>query len=49
MNEFEIRKVNNSLLMRLCREVGEKEKISEHKAKLCTLIINDALVRLKEV
>lgn len=49
MDEFEVRRVNNSLLIRLCREVGEKEKISKIKAKQCSLIINDAITKLKEV
>lgn len=49
MEEYEIRRINNSLLMRLCREIGDKEKLSKHQAQMCTLIINDALTKLKEV
>lgn len=49
MNQQEINQVNTYLLMKLCRDIGEKEKISKSKAKQCTLIINDALVRLGEI
>ena len=49
MNEQDVRRVNSLLLVRLCREIGEKEKINEHKAKMCTLIVNDAITRLSEV
>lgn len=49
MQEQEVRRVNSLLLMRLCREIGDKEKLSKHQAQLCTLIINDALTQLKEV
>lgn len=47
MKEQEIRKINSLLLVRLCREVGDKEKLSKHQARMCTLIINDAITRLK--
>jgi len=49
MNQQEIKKINSRLLLKLCRNIGEKEKISKNKAKQCTLIINDALVKLQEV
>ena len=49
MQEHEVRKTNSLLLMRLCREVGDKEKLSKHQAQMCTLIINDAITKLKEV
>ena len=49
MNATEIQNINTKLLMQLCRQIGEKEKISKTKAKQCTLIINDALVKLQEV
>ena len=49
MKEQEIRRINSLLLMRLCREIGEKEKINKHKARMCTLIVNDAITKLKEV
>lgn len=49
MKEQEIRRINTLLLMRLCREIGNKEKLSKHQAQMCTLIVNDALTQLKEV
>lgn len=49
MKEHEIRKINTLLLMKLCREIGEKEKINKHKAQMCTLIVNNAITQLKEV
>ena len=49
MNQEKIKQINSNLLLKLCRDVGEKEKISKAKAKQCTLIINDALVQLQKV
>ena len=49
MDYNEVKKVNTIMLMKLCREIGEKENLNKEKAKLCTLIINDALVQLKEI
>ena len=49
MNQQEVKKINSRLLLKLCRNIGEKEKISKTKAKQCTLIINDALIKLQEV
>ena len=49
MNQQEIKEINSHLLLKLCRNIGKKEKINKTKAKQCTLIINDALVKLQEV
>lgn len=49
MNQEKIKQINGNLLLKLCRDVGEKEKISKTKAKQCTLIINDALIQLQKV
>ena len=49
MKEQEVRQVNSLLLVRLCREVGKKEVIDKQKAQMCTLIINEAIKKLKGV
>lgn len=49
VNQQEIKEINSHLLLKLCRNIGKKEKINKTKAKQCTLIINDALVKLQEV
>ena len=48
MNIREVQRINNSLLIKLCRKIGEKE-VNKAKAKECSLILNDALVKLEEV
>lgn len=49
MNKHEVNKANTYLLMKLCRDVGDIEKMGKTKAKQCTLIINDALIKLEEL
>lgn len=49
MKKQEIKQINNALLMKLCREIGNIEEKSEYKAKQCTLIINEALVKINEI
>ena len=49
MDMEEAQRINMVLLMKLCRDIGEKEKISVQKAKRCTLVINDAIMKIKEV
>ena len=49
MEKQEVRQVNNLLLIQLCKEVGKKEIIDKQKAQMCTLIINEAITKLKGV
>lgn len=49
MEEFEIRRVNNSLLVRLVRQVGEIEKKNEWTAKQCSLVLNDAIIKINKI
>ena len=48
MTHEEIRSINTSLLIKLCKSINELERRGTVDAKKCTLIINDAIIRAEK-